>query len=109
MDDKQKVDMNEKQSQLQVEDTSRNPELSEKPINMETTKLNATLANPLSGKSHESLMEDGENFARKHGMDDLIEEFRKGAVVAQDPTAFEALPMLSKEDKGNLRREVEHT
>jgi hypothetical protein len=70
MDDKQNVDMNEKQSQLQVEDSSRN-KLSEKPINMETTKLNATLANPLSGKPHELLMEDGENFARKHGMDDL--------------------------------------
>jgi aconitase A len=113
MDDKQNVDMNEKQSQLQVEDSSRkslshNSELSEKPINMETTKLNATLANPLSGKSHERLMEDGENFARKNGMDELIEEFRKGAVLAQDATAFVSLPMLSKEDKENLRREVEH-
>jgi len=72
------------------------------------TKINAKLANPLSGKSDDQLMRDGESFARKHGMEELVEEFRKGAVLARDPTAFESLPMLSQEDKDNLRREIEH-
>ncbi|KAI0768833.1 hypothetical protein BD413DRAFT_96037 [Trametes elegans] len=66
------------------------------------------LANPLTGIPHDQLMEDAAAFAKKHGLDHLEQEFRKGALVAQDPTAFESLTQLDEEDKAVLRRELTH-
>lgn len=45
-------------------------------------------------------------FAIEHNMAHLVDEFRKGALVAQDPTAFETLDQLSEEDKNVFRREL---
>ncbi|THU79353.1 hypothetical protein K435DRAFT_875558 [Dendrothele bispora CBS 962.96] len=70
--------------------------------------INAKLANPLAGISHEQLMEDAKVFAETHGMEDLALEFQKGALVAQDPTAFESLSLLDEDDKNVLRRELTH-
>ncbi|KAI0062831.1 hypothetical protein BV25DRAFT_469992 [Artomyces pyxidatus] len=72
------------------------------------SRINAKLANPLAGRSHEQLMADGEAFARDHGLGHLSEEFKKGALVAQDPTAFETLPLLDDADRAVLRRELTH-
>jgi hypothetical protein len=115
MDEKTNVEMNEKQSTEQVERPSVHRSISghsgktdEKPINLKTREINQKLANPLAGRSHERLMAEGEAFAKNFGMEDLTDEFRKGAVVAQDPLAFESLGMLSEDDKINLRREIEH-
>ncbi|KAI1783044.1 hypothetical protein LXA43DRAFT_977304 [Ganoderma leucocontextum] len=60
--------------------------------------LNAKLANPPSGISHEQLMADTAEFAQTH----------KGAIVAQDPLAFESLPLLNDADRNVLRREITH-
>ncbi|KAK7472875.1 hypothetical protein VKT23_000983 [Stygiomarasmius scandens] len=70
--------------------------------------VNVKLANPLAGLSHEQLMEDGKAFAESHDLGDLVLEFQKGALVAQDPLAFEDLPLLDEDDKATLRREVTH-
>ncbi|KAK7455856.1 hypothetical protein VKT23_010893 [Stygiomarasmius scandens] len=70
--------------------------------------INAKLANPLAGISHEQLMEDAKVFAETHGMGELTVEFQKGALVAQDPSAFESLPLLDEDDKNVLRRELTH-
>lgn len=70
--------------------------------------LNAKLANPLYGIPHDQLMDDGAAFARSHGLAHLEDEFRKAALVAQDPTAFESLTPLSEEDRIVLRRELTH-
>jgi hypothetical protein len=51
-------------------------------------------------------MEDGETFAMKNGLEDLCELFKKGALVAKDPLAFEDLPLLAEEEKQALRDEV---
>ncbi|EKM80826.1 hypothetical protein AGABI1DRAFT_119397 [Agaricus bisporus var. burnettii JB137-S8] len=68
--------------------------------------LNAKLANPLAGLSHEQLMEDGKAFATRYGLEDLSELFKKGALVAKDPLAFEDLSLLTEEEKQALREEV---
>lgn len=73
-----------------------------------TENINAKLANPLAGIPHEQLMADAEAFAKRHGLGHLSEVFKKGALVAQDPLAFESLSQLSEEDKICLRREVTH-
>ncbi|KAF8586667.1 hypothetical protein K439DRAFT_1652487 [Ramaria rubella] len=70
--------------------------------------INARLVNPLTGFSHEELSAQGEEFAKRYELGHLSEVFSKGAIVAQDPTAFESLPMLSEEDKIILRREITH-
>ncbi|KAJ3759665.1 hypothetical protein EV360DRAFT_81916 [Lentinula raphanica] len=70
--------------------------------------LNAKLANPLAHISHEQLMEDAKVFAETHGLEDLVVEFQKGALVAQDPSRFEDLTQLDEEDKVVLRRELTH-
>ncbi|KAH9935571.1 uncharacterized protein B0H18DRAFT_976314 [Fomitopsis serialis] len=69
---------------------------------------NARLANPLEGIPQDQLLADAAAFARSHDLGHLTEEFKKGALVAQDPSAFETLPFLTEEDKLVLRREATH-
>lgn len=69
---------------------------------------NSKLAHPLAGYSHARLIEMGAAYARDHEMEDLQEEFSKGALLAQDPGAFETMPLLTEEDKVVLRREITH-
>lgn len=73
-----------------------------------TENINAKLANPLANISHDQLIADAETFARSHQLGHLTEIFQKGALVAQNPTEFESLPLLNDEDKVALRREVTH-
>ena len=70
--------------------------------------LNAKLANPLAGVSHEQLMADAAIFAGTHDLAEYTETIQKGALVAQDPAAFESLPLLTEEDRIALRREITH-
>lgn len=71
-------------------------------------KVNSRLAHPLAGYSHDQLIEMGAAYARDHEMSDLQEEFSKGALLAQDPGAFETLPLLTDDDRNVLRREITH-
>ncbi len=80
----------------------------ESPRRASTQNLNAKLANPLAGLSHEQLMADAEEFAKTHELAEYTETIQKGALIAQDPTVFESLPMLTDEDRRFLRREVTH-
>ncbi|KAH9055440.1 hypothetical protein EDB87DRAFT_1824604 [Lactarius vividus] len=70
--------------------------------------INAKLANPLVGLSHEELMASGVEFARAHGLGHLEEVFKKGALAAQDPLAFENIPYFTEDDKKIFRREITH-
>lgn len=75
-------------------------------VEIDAHALNVKLANPLAGIPHDELVADAERFAIEHNMAHLVDEFRKGALVAQDPTAFESLDQLSEEDKNVFRREL---
>ncbi|KAH9170952.1 hypothetical protein EDB89DRAFT_2071406 [Lactarius sanguifluus] len=72
------------------------------------SNINVKLANPLAGLSHEELMASGTEFARTHGLGHLEEEFKKGALAAQDPLAFENVPYFTEDDKKIFRRELTH-
>ncbi|KAN0138316.1 MFS sugar transporter [Lactarius tabidus] len=72
------------------------------------SNVNAKLANPLSGLSHEQLMASGAEFARTHGLGHLEDLFKKGALAAQDPLAFEKVPYFTEDDKNIFRRELTH-
>ncbi|KAJ7594734.1 hypothetical protein C8J56DRAFT_927513 [Mycena floridula] len=69
--------------------------------------INAKLANPLAGLSYDQLIADGEKFAKEHELGHLSAVFSKAALVAQDPTAFESIPLLDEDDKIALRREID--
>ena len=71
-------------------------------------KANTKLANPLAGLSHEELMESGAEFARTHGLGHLEDWFRKGALAAQDPLAFDNISHFTEEEKSIFRREFTH-
>ncbi len=73
-----------------------------------TQNINAKLANPLAGLSHEQLIQDAKDFASRYDLDDLSLELQKGALVAQDTTLFETLPLLDEDDRIALRRELTH-
>lgn len=72
------------------------------------TRANIKLANPLAGISHEKLMENGAEFARTHGLGDSEDLFRKGALAAQDPLAFDDISHFTEEEKAIFRREFTH-
>ena len=64
--------------------------------------------NPLAGFTKEELMVDVEAFAREKCLEHILDDLKKGALVAQDPKAFESLDELSEEEKELLRRETTH-
>ena len=66
----------------------------------------AQIHNPLHGLSRDDLDSQVYSFCSKYGFDDKVETFRKAALVAQHPEAFETMPELSDDDKYWLRRET---
>lgn len=48
------------------------------------------------------------SFCEQYGFQEEEEVFQKGALVAQNPTAFEDLGCLTQDDVTALRREVTH-
>jgi uncharacterized protein (DUF885 family) len=64
--------------------------------------------NPLAGLTTEELFQDVEKFAREKDLEHILEDLKKGALVAQDPKRFEELSDLTEEDKEFLRREKTH-
>jgi len=78
------------------------------PLDNVVSNVNAKLSNPLAGLSHEQLMDDGAEFARTHGLGHLEDLFRKGAIAAQDPLAFEGVSHFTEAEKDIFRRELTH-
>ena len=110
------MDSNERNEKLSVEKREDNSsEASAKVVQRHGTGLhlseenvNAKLANPLAGIPQDQLMSNAEDFAKKRGLGHLVEEFKKGALIAQDPLGFEKIDYLSEEDKEILRHEQTH-
>ncbi|KAF7558550.1 hypothetical protein G7046_g5615 [Stylonectria norvegica] len=70
--------------------------------------LAAAFENPLSSRTKGELMSDVEDFCRRFDLMDSVEDFRKGALVAQSPTNAQHIPDLTAEDKKVLEREHTH-
>lgn len=99
---------NEKVSIEKREDASDRSIKDPKNVEHSNSNINVKLANPLAGIPQEQLMVDAATFASEYGLGHLEKEFQKGALVAQDPIAFEGLSILSDDDKAILRRELTH-
>ncbi|KAF7795693.1 hypothetical protein EIP86_006858 [Pleurotus ostreatoroseus] len=69
---------------------------------------NAKLANPLEGIPQDQLLSDASRFARDYGLAHLTNEFKKGAILAQNPKSWETNPIFNEEDRHVLRDELTH-
>lgn len=70
--------------------------------------VNAKLKNPLSGYTKKELMADVDAFAKEKDLEDIIPLLRKGALVAQNPKAFEQVEELDDAEREWLRQETTH-
>ena len=70
--------------------------------------LTAKIQNPLSHLSDADLMADVEDFAQANDLNDILDELKKGALVARDPSNFESMSELDAEEKAALTHEVTH-
>ncbi|KAK7408271.1 hypothetical protein QQX98_009584 [Neonectria punicea] len=66
------------------------------------------IKNPLVGIPKAQLLSDAEAFAAKHGLADVADDFKRGALAAQNPIAYETIPELTEDDHRLLKNEVEH-
>lgn len=80
----------------------------EKEMNGPQKEPQNKVKNPLSGMSKEELMKDVEEFAQEKNLTHILEELKKGALIAQEPKSFESYDELSESDKNLLRREKTH-
>jgi len=66
------------------------------------------LSNPLRGIPRGQLMSDVEVFAKERGLTHILPDLQKGALLAQDPQAYDRLDDFTEEDRQILRDEVNH-
>lgn len=77
-------------------------------IDIDENQLAAAFENPLSGIPKETLFEEVETFCRDAGLMEHLDDFKRGALVAQNPQNAHFLTELSEEDRNVLEREHTH-
>ncbi|MDI1489628.1 MAG: hypothetical protein OHK93_000825 [Ramalina farinacea] len=82
------------------------------PARSQSVNLNrnvtARIQNPLAGIPRDTLFYNVEQFAQESNMQDMAPLLKKGALVAQDPPAFESIEELDEVEREALRNEVLH-
>ena len=68
----------------------------------------ATLQNALHGIAKPQLFAEVDQFCVKYGLTEHQAVFRKGALVAQRPRAWEAIEELDAEERAYIEREHKH-
>lgn len=66
------------------------------------------IKNPLSGIPKDQLLEQVEQYARRHQVEDILSYLKKGALAAQNPDSFEGVEELDLNDVEVLRSEKQH-
>lgn len=70
--------------------------------------LNAVFENPLAGVSKEALLKDVDEFCARHNLMQYVQEFRKGALVSQNPSNIQDIEEITQADWDALEREHTH-
>lgn len=78
-----------------------------KDVNL-NNNTDAKIKNPLAGLSYDTLMQDVEDFANEHQLQEITPLLKKGALVAQNPGEFENVEGLEESEREALRDEVVH-
>lgn len=72
-----------------------------------TENVEGEIKNPLKGIPHDTLMANVANFQRNKGLpEEILPLLQKGALVAQEPAAFESIEGLDDSERQALREEV---
>jgi len=79
-----------------------------RPTDFNMEKLSATFENPLANIPKDQLLSDVEMFCKQHNLQEYMDEFKRGALVAQSPSEAHTLHELSSDDKSALEREQTH-
>lgn len=64
------------------------------------------IKNPLAGLGQNRVLHDVEEFAHQYQLTDIVDQLKKGALVARDPTNFESVPGLTLDEANAIRDEV---
>ncbi|KAJ9127315.1 hypothetical protein QFC24_000722 [Naganishia onofrii] len=64
--------------------------------------------NILSHLSRAQLLSDVDRFVKEKGLEEHVDDIRKGALLAQNPTTFEQLDELTQSDKERIHHENTH-
>ncbi|KZP01249.1 sugar transporter [Calocera viscosa TUFC12733] len=70
--------------------------------------IQAKVQNPLHGIPHDELVTVAQEFCVEHGMQDKTDFVVKGALIAQNPGAFESIAELDAADREVIHRERTH-
>ncbi|TFK17255.1 sugar transporter [Coprinopsis marcescibilis] len=70
--------------------------------------VEARIHNPLHGIPRDTLLKGVEEFAKEYGLEDKVDLFKKGALLAQSPGELETIPGITEEEKEHIRRETTH-
>lgn len=70
--------------------------------------VSAKLRNPLAGIPRENLMAQVEDFARQRDLEHALPALKKGALLAQNPGAYNSMPELTEEERAIIEREHTH-
>ncbi|GFP59747.1 hypothetical protein ACSS6W_009687 [Trichoderma asperelloides] len=74
-----------------------------------TENLEGEIRNPLKGIPQDTLFANVEEFQRTKGLpSDILPLLQRGALVAQNPAAFESINELEEDEKQALREEATH-
>lgn len=76
--------------------------------NRPSDNLNVVFENPLANIPRDQLLKDVEEFCQKFNLMEHVDDFRKGALVSQNPAAAMDLTELTDEEKNILLREHTH-
>jgi hypothetical protein len=77
---------------------------------IEDTEVNdgTHVHNVLAHLSKEELLADVDRFATRHGLEEHIDDLRKGALLAQKPQQYMSLPELNDADRAIITQERLH-
>ncbi|PLB52826.1 galactose-proton symport [Aspergillus steynii IBT 23096] len=68
----------------------------------------AKIKNPLADLTTDEVLHDVEEFAHEHQLTDILDDLKKGALVARDPNNYESVPDMTEADITAIDNEVTH-
>lgn len=71
-------------------------------------KAAGKVVNPLAHLSKQQLMEQADAFCNEKGLEEHRDLIRRGALVAQNPAAYQVMDELSEEEKNAITHELTH-
>ncbi|KAA1129411.1 hypothetical protein PGTUg99_032672 [Puccinia graminis f. sp. tritici] len=65
----------------------------------EIARISSKLENPLAGLTTQELIDEAEEFCLKHSLLEHVHTFRRGAILAADPSDLDRLPQITEEER----------